>query len=93
MESFENREATRVSKAFNELLNAITNEKELSELASEMAGLGYHTYSLGLEMQKDEDPRRKEIGRRMYEVGVHWHKQGGNLQAIALARYRSHAAD
>jgi hypothetical protein len=93
MTSQENTEAIRVSRAFNEIIDSIANDKELTDLASEISGLGYHTYCLGLEMQKEEDPRRKELGRRMYEVGIHWHRQGGNLQAIALSRYRSQAAD
>jgi hypothetical protein len=93
MPSYEDYEAIRVSKAFDEVLGFIKNEKELTDLASGMSGLGYHTWCLGLEMQKDADPTRKEIGRRMYEVGIHWSRQGENLQAIATARYRSNAAD
>jgi hypothetical protein len=94
MDSFHiNRESISVSKAIKEVIDGIANNKELIDMGSEMIGLGYHTYCLGLEMQKDENPRQKELGRRMYEVGIHWYKQGENFMAIALGDYRSHAAD
>jgi hypothetical protein len=69
MPSFEDHEAIRVSKAFDEVLDYIKNEKELTDLASGMAGLGYHTWCLGLEMQKDDNPIRQRAAG--YEVGVH----------------------
>jgi hypothetical protein len=85
------REAIRVSKYFDELIDAIKTEKDLTDIASTITGLGLHTYWLGLELAKSE--QYAEIGRRMVEVGTHWHTHGGELQAIAISRFRSQAAD
>jgi hypothetical protein len=86
-----NREALAVSKALTELNDAINNDKDLSDLATIMAGLGLHTYWWGLELEKD--PASAELGKKMTQLGKHWHKHGDNLQNIALSRMNSHAAD
>lgn len=92
-----NYTAIRVSRAVNEVVDAIDNDKELADLASYMVGLGYHTNWLGLEMQKpaeDITPERmREIGQKLCELGLHYHKHGGDLQAIAISRMNSQAAD
>lgn len=65
-----------VSKFAEQVCDAITQDKDLSEIASQLTHLGLHTIWLGQEIEH----------KKMKEVGEHLYKMGGNLQALAIIR-------
>jgi hypothetical protein len=69
-------ESKKVARALNELSEAVEKDEELSEIATRMTGLGLHTIWLGQEQDN----------KKMAEVGEHFYKLGGDLQAICNAR-------
>jgi hypothetical protein len=77
MESFAaKQESTKVARALTELDEALAKDEDLSEIATRMVGLGLHQMWLGQEIQN----------KKMTEVGEHFYKLGGDLQAICNAR-------
>jgi hypothetical protein len=77
MESFAaKQESKKVARALTELDEALAKDEDLSEIATRMVGLGLHQMWLGQEIQN----------KKMTEVGEHFYKLGGDLQAICNAR-------
>jgi hypothetical protein len=77
MESFAaKQESKRVARALTELDESLTKDEDLTEIATRMTGLGLHTMWLGQEIQN----------KKMAEVGEHFYKLGGDLQAICNRR-------
>jgi hypothetical protein len=70
------REEKAVARCLSELSEAITKDEELTELATRITGLGMHQMWLGQELDN----------RKMAEIGEHFYKLGGELQAICNAR-------
>jgi hypothetical protein len=69
-------ESAKVNRCLSELSEAIAKNEELTELATRITGLGLHQMWLGQELQN----------RKMEEIGEHFYRLGGELQAICNSR-------